>query len=205
MSIMSLATAPVALGRLLRSALASSVALLTAASLSAPASADVVWTLNNVRFEDGGAASGTFTVDTAGYFLNGSVISVTTTAGSTLPGDTYSDPPYNAFIDPGSGDNVVTILSATQPAYYASITLDFEFPLNVPRAVNPIVGGSPGPSWECVGWSCPTSGTIRYVGTDGWGSAAVPEPSTWALMALGFAGLGFAGWRACRKTAPAVV
>jgi hypothetical protein len=23
----------------------------------------------------------------------------------------------------------------------------------------------------------------------------VPEPSTWALMLLGFAGLGFAGWR----------
>ena len=27
----------------------------------------------------------------------------------------------------------------------------------------------------------------------------VPEPSTWALMLLGFAGLGFAGWR--RRTA----
>jgi hypothetical protein len=25
---------------------------------------------------------------------------------------------------------------------------------------------------------------------------AVPEPSTWAMMLLGFAGLGFAGWRA---------
>ena len=27
------------------------------------------------------------------------------------------------------------------------------------------------------------------------GVTPVPEPSTWALMALGFAGLGFAGWR----------
>lgn len=30
--------------------------------------------------------------------------------------------------------------------------------------------------------------------------SAVPEPSTWALVALGFAGLGFAGYRARRKT-----
>jgi hypothetical protein len=28
---------------------------------------------------------------------------------------------------------------------------------------------------------------------------AVPEPSTWAMMVLGFAGLGFAGYRASRK------
>jgi hypothetical protein len=28
----------------------------------------------------------------------------------------------------------------------------------------------------------------------------VPEPSTWAMMLLGFAGLGFAGWRGRRKT-----
>ena len=31
---------------------------------------------------------------------------------------------------------------------------------------------------------------------------AVPEPSTWAMMALGFAGLGFAGWRGSRTTTP---
>jgi hypothetical protein len=30
---------------------------------------------------------------------------------------------------------------------------------------------------------------------------AVPESSTWAMMALGFAGLGAMGWRASRKTA----
>jgi hypothetical protein len=29
----------------------------------------------------------------------------------------------------------------------------------------------------------------------------VPEPSTWAMMLLGFAGLGFVGWRGYRKTA----
>jgi len=29
----------------------------------------------------------------------------------------------------------------------------------------------------------------------------VPEPSTWAMMLLGFAGLGFAGWRARQKSA----
>jgi PEP-CTERM motif len=52
----------------------------------------------------------------------------------------------------------------------------------------------------------------RYVYT--WGSGAdadrltvdigaVPEPSTWAMMVLGFASLGFAGYRGSRKSARA--
>jgi hypothetical protein len=32
-------------------------------------------------------------------------------------------------------------------------------------------------------------------------TAAVPEPSTWAMMLVGFAGLGYAGWRRSRKAA----
>jgi hypothetical protein len=35
-------------------------------------------------------------------------------------------------------------------------------------------------------------------------SPAVPEPSTWAMMALGFAGLGFAGYRRARLRPAAV-
>jgi hypothetical protein len=31
--------------------------------------------------------------------------------------------------------------------------------------------------------------------------SGVPEPSTWAMMGIGFAGLGFMGWRGSRKTA----
>jgi hypothetical protein len=33
------------------------------------------------------------------------------------------------------------------------------------------------------------------------GAAAIPEPSTWAMMLAGFAGVGFLGWRGSRKTA----
>jgi hypothetical protein len=29
----------------------------------------------------------------------------------------------------------------------------------------------------------------------------VPEPSTWAMMLIGFAGLGYAGYRTSRKSA----
>lgn len=31
------------------------------------------------------------------------------------------------------------------------------------------------------------------------GSPTVPEPSTWAMLLIGFAGLGFAGWRKSRR------
>jgi hypothetical protein len=34
-------------------------------------------------------------------------------------------------------------------------------------------------------------------------SAPVPEPSTWAMMLIGFAGLGFAGYRASRRESAA--
>jgi hypothetical protein len=35
--------------------------------------------------------------------------------------------------------------------------------------------------------------------------SAVPEPSTWAMMLLGFAGLGFAGHRRAKTTIGAVI
>jgi len=36
------------------------------------------------------------------------------------------------------------------------------------------------------------------------GGSFVPEPSTWAMLMLGFAGLGFAGWRKAKRPALSV-
>lgn len=63
-------------------------------------------------------------------------------------------------------------------------------------------GTSPGnySLWESVGsYSYPIeeSGTLSV--------AAVPELSTWAMMLTGFAGLGFASYRASRRTAAAAI
>ena len=53
------------------------------------------------------------------------------------------------------------------------------------RVGTDIVGGTPAPTFN---EAFSLSGSV------------VPEPSTWAMMLLGFAGLGFAGYRHARKT-----
>jgi hypothetical protein len=56
-----------------------------------------------------------------------------------------------------------------------------------------------------VGYTDPIKGfTADYASATGLVFAA-PEPSTWAMMVLGFAGLGFAGYRASRKAAAIAV
>jgi hypothetical protein len=51
--------------------------------------------------------------------------------------------------------------------------------------------------------------TAYYVSADvaiglSTGTLTVPEPSTWAMMLIGFAGLGFVGYRQRQKLAGAV-
>ena len=61
--------------------------------------------------------------------------------------------------------------------------------------------GSPGPSWECaLSCSCyvPEGGLTRYIAS-GSATGSVPELSTWGMMALGFAGLGFTGYRKAKS------
>jgi hypothetical protein len=48
------------------------------------------------------------------------------------------------------------------------------------------------------GWTNPS----MYIAPDNVGVAAVPEPSTWAMLLLGFAGIVFMGRRRQRITAP---
>ena len=49
-----------------------------------------------------------------------------------------------------------------------------------------------------------TLGAGAHVSLDATSNLSAPEPATWAMMALGFAGLGFAGWRRARTGAATV-
>jgi hypothetical protein len=40
-----------------------------------------------------------------------------------------------------------------------------------------------------------SSNSFEFDNVVAGGASAVPEPSTWAMLLLGFAGLGYAGWR----------
>jgi len=62
---------------------------------------------------------------------------------------------------------------------------------------NGSVAFEPGSSFEAVAFS---GGQIIGTGTSGFG-AAVPESSTWAMMLIGFAGLGFARYRTSTQNA----
>jgi PEP-CTERM motif len=56
-----------------------------------------------------------------------------------------------------------------------------------------------------LNWTAAGSGvTLRGLGASKFSPAGIlstPEPSTWAMMLLGFVGLGFAGYRSTRRSA----
>jgi hypothetical protein len=56
-----------------------------------------------------------------------------------------------------------------------------------------------------LNWTAAGSGiTLRGLGASKFSPAGVlstPEPSTWAMMLIGFAGLGYAGYRSARRSA----
>ena len=59
------------------------------------------------------------------------------------------------------------------------------------------------PDWLRVGTDISAHQAPTFNAAFSLQGSVVPEPSTWAMMLLGFAGLGFAGYRHARKARPA--
>jgi hypothetical protein len=64
--------------------------------------------------------------------------------------------------------------------------------------IGPVTGGAIFNSGSSFATSAGTL-VIGSLSGDATFTATIPEPSTWAMMLLGFAGLGFAGYRRSRK------
>jgi hypothetical protein len=172
-------------------------ALATAAALAltaGAAKADVHWTVNGT-FDDGGTLSGFFDINVYGYLQDFDLV---TSAGGAEGGFEYT--PATSYFSNG------TFYLDAEPGYFGALHLTFLSDIGAAIATNPLLGGSPGPSWECVqSWSCyvPQGGTTRYI-AEGFASAgsAAPEPAAWGLMIAGF-GLAGAALRKRRTIAAA--
>jgi len=130
-----------------------------------------------------------------------------------LGGSNYATLYSNSFDEtPGALPNYLTanVLDANgnQIMSYVATTSDPpQFPVSITTPFGPIDFGSSGGSqidFDCVGPSDdPTC--AGFIDADITASlvnnSAVPEPSTWVMMAVGFAGLAFAGYRRKRIAA----
>ena len=140
------------------------------------------WILQNATLDDGGRASGLFTIGPYGYLT--APDSITTTAGTLLGGHAYS------YSDP------TNIIPGSPPAYGVefhsanyNLTLHLEFQNSLETGgVDQLILAS---SWECASYSCPGPDTgspganTRYFIS---GSAvAAPEPAAAGLLVLGVA------------------
>ena len=183
--------------RSLRALFAASVlglAALTVASPSVKADAvtyPITWNVSGT-LDDGGILSGLFQINDYGY-TNSTNWSLTTTAGTVLNGYSYS-PGINA-----SNPNVLTVqFTPNDHVYEVLLQLTFANSLLIPSALNPMIVGNLGPSFECLGYSCvidKTLGTTRYFAS-GEATSAVPLPAALPLFA---GGLGLMGWMARRR------
>jgi hypothetical protein len=74
-----------------------------------------------------------------------------------------------------------------------------------PNLPDSYTGGQFETSPDGVSWISPVSNGYLDASFSADFSPAVPEPSTWAMLLIGFAGIGFMTYRRSRKTATAFI
>ena len=144
----------------------------------------ITWTLENVTFDDGGNAHGTFTTDPATGGLLG--FDIVTTPGTTLGGFAYN-PQTVSFVDNNLNQpNSFLIGNDSLPVPY-DLQLTFVHRLTGGLHVDPIIPGNP--PIAAYSFECNDCNPFRFVES---GFAVAPEPATLAVFGIGLAGLGVA-------------
>jgi hypothetical protein len=130
------------------------------------ASADVIWTLNNVAFNDGGVATGTFVLDTTGSFLSVNI----DLSGGAYPAIHYStsEPKFNTL----------TYVAFADTTFDRFTLLFISTPLTNAGGVVPLTG-----ALDCINGPCRTGVSGELYGVQ------APEPGTLMLLGSGLLGL----------------
>ena len=162
----------------------------TAASFCAPHAnaATINWTLENVEFDTGGSAFGTFTVETNGTV---SAFDITTTAGPGFVPITYNQ--TTSFLFAQNYLYAFDFLLMTNDGN-RYLLLSF-FNTLISSGVNPI-----NIAYEGLFFGPNDTEVIRYV-TQGDAVNGTPLPAALSLFATGLGALGLLGWRRKRKQA----
>jgi hypothetical protein len=169
-------------------------AALLLTSLSVAPAAATTFVLDNVTFNDGGTAAGSFDLNIYGYIADEPI---GTTAGTVLAGYAYSSgqlipgsPPSSAFAF-YSGSGFELVLDLTAPLGGTSSGSD-------PLVAGGVVSGSAlaGSYEQCTDSTCGGTGNYRLV-TGGFTYA--PEPATLSLLGFAAVALGAARRRRSRQ------
>ena len=161
----------------LKTILATTTLVALFACAASEAKADTVWKLTNVELSDGTLLNGSFLLNVYGYFGTWSL----TTTGGTLTDYTYTNTAGSSGQITNPPDKVVTFAQTPGGLSDLTLILTFQNNLSVKTATDAIVGGS---SFECVGWSCPSTGDIYVVANQ---SASLVTPLPAAIWLVGSA------------------
>lgn len=178
--------------------MAGAVALLMALAPAPAAAVPLLWTLNDVTFNGGGMATGSFQydADTGAY----SDVAVTTSGGGT------TNTSFDKVVALGPG-YLRLLNEADGPDYSGDPTLQFTFLEVLTNAggeigleLNSFSSGRAG----CVNAGCfiltgIVDGQFESGSVIGAPVVQVPEPATLATLAFGVFGLGFLGRRKARR------
>jgi hypothetical protein len=163
-----------------------------------------------VALGNGVTASPTPLQDATSLNLDDASILVSSTragdASGLSPGDALSISPMDInFAAVSATDPVTKSWTGTNGSFTETLTTVSSVDRTSPNAVTwDLTGTVTGGGFHNVPVSMiidatQSGGPGTVISVSGTNSSAIPEPSTWVMMALGFAGLGFLGYRKTRS------